>query len=111
MKKISLLLLAITAVFLTSCSSENTNETATLKTEKEEEHPLNPKVISKHGELGIYKTLDEYYTNDSGSKTYHGYRKNLYPTLRPRMISYYQHGTLIWTESYDEVGNVLSSNR
>jgi hypothetical protein len=55
--------------------------------------------------------MDEYYLDVNGDKVWHGYRKNLYPTLSPKIVSFYEHGELIWTETYDEVGNVLSSDR
>lgn len=85
------------------------------KTESNEsisvDKPLHPDVKTDFGEIGSYKTMDEYYMNNNGSKVWHGYRKNLYATGQPRLVSFYEHGKLMWTEKYDEVGNVTSTDR
>jgi hypothetical protein len=98
---------------LSSCNSNNaeelSNESKTDKIEKIK--PTNPKIETDYGQIGDFHTMDEYYLDENGVKIWHGYRKNLYPTLSPKTVSFYEHGDLMWSETYDEVGNVLTSNR
>lgn len=74
------------------------------------EYPVNPDIQTEYGQLGDCKTVDEFYM-DGTRKVYHGYRKNLYSSGSPKIASYYEHGKLIWTEEYDQAGNVTSSNK
>ena len=109
-KKLFCILLFSSSLLFTSCDSSKS------KTEKNssinDDKPLHPDVKTDYGDLpGGYKTMDEYYIDKNGNRQWHGYRKNLYPTLIPKMVSYYQYGELIWTETYDETGNVLTSNK
>ena len=98
---------------LSSCSTDDSQEissdTSIDKIEKLK--PTNPKIETDYGQIGDYHTMDEYYLDENGSKVWHGYRKNLYPTLSPKTVAFYEHGEEIWIETYDEVGNVLTSNR
>lgn len=59
--------------------------------------------------------MDEYYTDNNVNKVCYGYRKkykkNLYATGQPHLVSFYEHGKLMWTEKYDEVGNVTSTDK
>ena len=80
------------------------------KKQVKKELSVNPDVQTDYGQLGDYRTMDEYYM-DGSRKVYHGYRKNLYASGSARMVSYYEHGKLLWTEEYDQAGNVTSSNR
>lgn len=112
MKKQSYLVAALVSLIaISSCSenksSENKNESSQVLDEK----PLHPDVQTDFGQIGNYQTMDEYYLNNKGKKVWHGYRKNLYPNGQPKTVSFYEYGDLQWTETYDEVGNVLTSNR
>lgn len=90
--------------------SESVNEKG-VDADAIDDKPLHPDVKTDFGEIGNYKTMDEYYIDKNGNKQWHGYRKNLYPTGQPSIVSFYEHGKLIWTEKYDEVGNVISTDR
>lgn len=90
-----------------SSSNDSNNESS----EQIEDNPSNPDIQTDFGQIGDYQTMDEYYLNNNGKKVFHGYRKNLYPTGQPKTVSFYEHGNLQWSETYDEVGNVLTSNR
>ena len=103
------LLLTVISSCKTNDSEEISSDTTLDKIEKLK--PTNPKIETDYGQIGDYHTMDEYYLDENGGKIWHGYRKNLYPTLSPKTVSFYEHGDLMWTETYDEVGNVLTSNR
>ena len=100
-------------IIVSSCSSNETKEMSIESSNDiiEQPRPTNPKIETDYGQIGEYHTMDEYYLDENGGKVWHGHRKNLYPTLSPKIVSFYEHGELMWTETYDEVGNILSSNR
>jgi hypothetical protein len=101
------------AIIISSCSADESKEISLDSTTDKIEKtlPTNPKTETDFGQIGDYKTMDEYYLDENGGKIWHGYRKNLYPTLSPKTVSFYEHGELKWTETYDEVGNVLTSSK
>ena len=100
-------LLAITSCSENKSSSEDNNESSQVLDDK----PLHPDVQTDFGQIGDYQTMDEYYLDDNGKKVWHGYRKNIYPNGRPKIVSFYEYGDLQWSETYDEAGNTLTSNR
>ena len=101
------------ATIISGCKSDESKEISLDSTTDKIEKtlPTNPKIETDFGQIGDYHTMDEYYLDENGGKIWHGYRKNLYPSLSPKTVSFYEHGDLIWTETYDEVGNILTSNR
>lgn len=99
-------------ISIISCSDKNSSSQDNAESSQQlDERPLHPDVQTDFGKIGDYQTMDEYYLDDNGKKVWHGYRKNLYPTGQPKTVSFYEHGNLQWTETYDEVGNILTSNR
>ncbi len=94
-------------LFLSCNETKNEDEDNSQKIE----HPINPEIKTDYGQFGEMQTMDEYYIDNNGNKIWHGYRKNLYPSMQPKTVSYYEYGEEMWTESYDEVGNVLTSTR
>lgn len=91
---------------LNSCSSKNETE---LKIDKKEK--VDFEIQTSYGKIGNYMTMDEFYYDEKNIKVYHGYRKNLYPSGSPKIVSFYENGELKWTETYDEVGNIITSNK
>lgn len=111
MKK-TILLLTLTLLHLSSCGDSSEIDLGEATSQVEESiKPINPVVKTDYGQIADYHTMDDYYLDENGKKIWHGYRKNLYPTLSPKTVSYYEYGEEIWTETYDEVGNVLTSNK
>lgn len=91
-------------------SDTNDNKAKDEKEAQNKEQPANPDIKTDHGQLpNGYRTMDEYYINENGEKVYHGYRKNLYPSGQPKMVSKYEHGKLQWTKEYDKAGNLVKS--
>ena len=75
-------------------------------------HIINRDVKTDIGELpGGYKTFDDYYIDESGSKVWHGHRKTLYPMGTVRMDADYQDGNLMWYVKYDEMGQIIEDTR
>ncbi len=100
------MIMGVIGICTLGCNDSNKEQTI------EESRTLDFQIETNHGELpGGFRTMDEYYVDSKGNKKYHGYRKNLYPSGMSKTVSYYEHGTLKWTEKYDEAGNVLSSDR
>lgn len=101
----------IAIIIISGCSSNDSSHIEINSKEDFNEFPLNPEILTKHDKIGQHQIMDEYYLSKKGRKVWHGYRKNLHSNGFPRMTSYYQHGKLQWTETYDELGNVIKSDR